>query len=121
MFPIENYLKKYRVIHETSDENFVICNPKYRKHLELDILFNSNPRSLANKINHDTFALLRLWACYDQIFLQQTWMLPLWKSSSVNKCSLRTIFFYIVHTGVPLDILKKPYFYSSQKFEFCGQ
>jgi Fe-S cluster assembly iron-binding protein IscA len=26
---------------ETSDENFVICNPKYKKPLELDILFNS--------------------------------------------------------------------------------
>jgi hypothetical protein len=26
---------------ETSDENFVICNPKYKKTLELDILFNS--------------------------------------------------------------------------------
>jgi hypothetical protein len=26
---------------EISDENFVICNPKYKKPLELDILFNS--------------------------------------------------------------------------------
>jgi hypothetical protein len=26
---------------DTSDENFVICNPKYKKPLELDILFNS--------------------------------------------------------------------------------
>jgi hypothetical protein len=26
---------------ETFDDNFVICNPKYKKHLELDILFNS--------------------------------------------------------------------------------
>jgi hypothetical protein len=26
---------------ETSDENFVICNPKYKKPIELDILFNS--------------------------------------------------------------------------------
>jgi hypothetical protein len=26
---------------ETFDENFVICNPKYKKPLELDILFNS--------------------------------------------------------------------------------
>jgi hypothetical protein len=25
---------------DTSDENFVICNPKYKKPLELDILFN---------------------------------------------------------------------------------
>jgi hypothetical protein len=27
---------------ETSDENFVVCNPKYKKPLELDILFNNN-------------------------------------------------------------------------------
>jgi hypothetical protein len=48
---------------ETYDENPAICNPKYKKPLELDILFNSsNPSSLANKINHDTFSLLRLWA-----------------------------------------------------------
>jgi hypothetical protein len=26
---------------ETSDENFVICNPQYKKPLELHILFNS--------------------------------------------------------------------------------
>jgi hypothetical protein len=26
---------------ETSDENFVICNPKYTKPLELDIFLNS--------------------------------------------------------------------------------
>jgi hypothetical protein len=49
---------------ETSDKNFVTCNPKYKKPLELDILFNSkqvsNLSSLANKINHDTFSLLRL-------------------------------------------------------------
>jgi hypothetical protein len=32
---IQGYLR------ETSDENFVICNPKYKKPLELDILFNS--------------------------------------------------------------------------------
>jgi hypothetical protein len=51
---IQGYLR------ETSDENFVICNPKYKKPLELDILFNSKkvskPSSLANKINHDTFS-----------------------------------------------------------------
>jgi hypothetical protein len=26
---------------EISDENFVVCNPKYKKPIELDILFNS--------------------------------------------------------------------------------
>jgi hypothetical protein len=59
---------------ETSDENFVICNPKYKKPLELDILFHSkqgsNPSSLANKINHDTFSLLRLWA---KVNIKLTW------------------------------------------------
>jgi hypothetical protein len=58
----------YRVIHERLQMKISlgICNPKYKKPLELDILFNSkyvsNPSSLANKINHDTFSLLRLWA-----------------------------------------------------------